>query len=331
MGVAAFFAGGSLSSGVREDRSNRWVIAALSVIGLVAGYLPALTDRLNFWTIDGDAVRWLGVALFAVGGALRLWPVYVLGHRFSGLVAIQPGHALVTTGIYSVIRHPSYLGLFVNALGWALVFRSAVGVLLALLDLGAAGRPHRCGRAAAAFAIRQRIRRLSRPHLAAHSGGVVGRAGDGGARRPAHAAYRHRRDFRGIDKKPAKFCVRGAPGDGARRPGGWFRRIAVAEEFHAKLGGDDGDRGGSGARPMPSLSTGGAPGGTSSSGRPSLTLGRRSRNQDRGRVEGRQGARRCLQGGRRQDPRAEGEVRPWGNLRSAAPQPKPTAQKPPPK
>jgi protein-S-isoprenylcysteine O-methyltransferase Ste14 len=135
IGVVAFFVGGNLSSGVREDRSNRWVIAALSVIGLVAGYLPALTDRLDFWTIDGDFVRWLGVALFAIGGALRLWPVYVLGHRFSGLVAIQPGHALVTTGIYSVIRHPSYLGLFVNALGWALVFRSVVGVLLALSTL----------------------------------------------------------------------------------------------------------------------------------------------------------------------------------------------------
>jgi protein-S-isoprenylcysteine O-methyltransferase Ste14 len=136
IGVAAFFAGGSLSSGVREDRSNRWVIVALTIIGLVAGYLPALTDRLNFWTINGDAVRWLGVALYAVGGALRLWPVYVLGYRFSGLVAIQPGHALVTTGIYNVIRHPSYLGLFVNALGWALAFRSVVGVLLALLTLG---------------------------------------------------------------------------------------------------------------------------------------------------------------------------------------------------
>jgi protein-S-isoprenylcysteine O-methyltransferase Ste14 len=135
IGIAAFFAGGSLSRGVREDRSNRWVIVALTIIGLVAGYLPALTDRLNFWTIDGDAVRWSGVALYAVGGALRLWPVYVLGYRFSGLVAIQPGHALLTSGIYSIIRHPSYLGLFINALGWALAFRSVVGVLLALLTL----------------------------------------------------------------------------------------------------------------------------------------------------------------------------------------------------
>jgi protein-S-isoprenylcysteine O-methyltransferase Ste14 len=101
----------------------------------LTGYLPALTDRLEFWTFGGDGVRWLGVLLFTAGGAVRLWPVFVLGRRFSGLVAIQPGHTLVTTGIYSVIRHPSYLGLLVSSLGWELAFRSGVGVLLAVLTL----------------------------------------------------------------------------------------------------------------------------------------------------------------------------------------------------
>jgi protein-S-isoprenylcysteine O-methyltransferase Ste14 len=73
------------------------------------------------------------VALFAAGGALRLWPVFVLGDRFSGLVAIQPGHRLVTSGVYGVIRHPSYLGLLISSLGWGLAFRSGIGVLLAAL------------------------------------------------------------------------------------------------------------------------------------------------------------------------------------------------------
>jgi protein-S-isoprenylcysteine O-methyltransferase Ste14 len=59
----------------------------------------------------------------------------VLGRRFSGLVAIQPGHTLQTQGIYAVIRHPSYLGLLVNALGWAMVFRSGLGVLLVAVTL----------------------------------------------------------------------------------------------------------------------------------------------------------------------------------------------------
>ena len=48
---------------------------------------------------------------------MRIWPIFVLGRRFSGLVAIQPGHELVTDGIYGVIRHPSYLGLIVMTLG----------------------------------------------------------------------------------------------------------------------------------------------------------------------------------------------------------------------
>jgi protein-S-isoprenylcysteine O-methyltransferase Ste14 len=133
MAGASFFAGGNLSPGVREDRGNRWVLIAFLLIGLLDAYLPAYTDRKELWTIDGDTTRWIGVALFIAGGALRLWPVFVLGTRFSGLVAIQPGHTLVTGGVYGVVRHPSYLGLLVNSLGWGLAFRSGVGVLLTAL------------------------------------------------------------------------------------------------------------------------------------------------------------------------------------------------------
>jgi protein-S-isoprenylcysteine O-methyltransferase Ste14 len=132
LAILACFAGGNVSPGVREDRGNRWVLIAFGVLGLLLGYVPADTDRIGILTIGDDAVRWLGVTLFAAGGALRLWPVFVLGNRFSGLVAIQPGHTLVTGGPYRVIRHPSYLGLLITSLGWALAFRSGVGVLLTL-------------------------------------------------------------------------------------------------------------------------------------------------------------------------------------------------------
>ncbi len=133
--ASAFLTAGNLSSGEREDRANRWVLPAFGVIGLLSAYFPAYTDRIDFLTFDGDTIRWIGVALFAAGGVLRIWPVFVLGRRFSGLVAIQPGHTLVTGGVYGTIRHPSYLGLLINALGWALAFRSGVGVLLVALLL----------------------------------------------------------------------------------------------------------------------------------------------------------------------------------------------------
>jgi protein-S-isoprenylcysteine O-methyltransferase Ste14 len=125
--------GGNLSTGVREDRANRWVLPVFTVLGLFNAWLPAFTERRDIWIFDSDATRWLGVSLLSVGGFLRIWPVYVLRNRFSGLVAIQPGHALVTTGVYGTIRHPSYLGLLIMSIGWSLVFRSGAGVLVSCL------------------------------------------------------------------------------------------------------------------------------------------------------------------------------------------------------
>jgi protein-S-isoprenylcysteine O-methyltransferase Ste14 len=135
LGVAALFTEGHIGSGVKEDRSNRWVIAALGVLSFIDAYLPAYTDRIDFLTFGGEAVRWVGFFLYSAGGVLRLAPVFVLGRRFSGLVAIQPEHRLVTNGLYGIIRHPSYLGLFVAVLGWGLAFRSGVGVAIAVMML----------------------------------------------------------------------------------------------------------------------------------------------------------------------------------------------------
>src|SRR5215471_3262693 len=133
--AGSLFSGASISTGIKEDRSNRWVIGALSLIGLLLAFFSAYTDRLGLLVFGGNNLRWAGVVLFTVGGVLRLWPVFVLGPRFSGLVAIQEHHMLVTDGIYSRIRNPSYLGLLVNMLGWALTFRSGVGVLLTALTI----------------------------------------------------------------------------------------------------------------------------------------------------------------------------------------------------
>jgi protein-S-isoprenylcysteine O-methyltransferase Ste14 len=133
--VAGLFTAGNLSAGEREDRSNRWVFIVFGVSALLLAFVPAYTDRKDIWTIDGDGIRWLGVFGVTVGGTLRLWPIFVLGRRFSGLVAIQPEHKLVTDGIYGHIRHPSYLGLLITAFAWALAFRSGLGLLIAAVNI----------------------------------------------------------------------------------------------------------------------------------------------------------------------------------------------------
>lgn len=133
--AVAPFSSGNLSTGEKEDRGNRWVLLVFTVIALLSAVVPPYTDRVGLWTIDGDATRWVGVALYAIGSALRLWPVFVLGSRFSGLVAIQPGHTLETHGLYSLVRNPSYLGMLVLMLGWGLAFRGWSGIVIALLLL----------------------------------------------------------------------------------------------------------------------------------------------------------------------------------------------------
>jgi protein-S-isoprenylcysteine O-methyltransferase Ste14 len=129
--IAYAFSGSSgLGIGRREDPSSRWIFVPLIIIAIVFAWLPPHLDRLNRWTIDGDTVRYLGLIITAVGGFVRVATVFELGHRFSMFVAVQPDHRLKTDGFYRFVRHPSYLGALLVMAGWALVFRSVIGLLL---------------------------------------------------------------------------------------------------------------------------------------------------------------------------------------------------------
>lgn len=129
--VASLFTNSSgIGSGVREDRSGRWILIPVISISLIMMFVSPFLDRHNILTWGGEPMRWAGVIVTAVGGVLRLGPVFELGKRFSGLVAIQEGHTLETHGFYRFIRHPSYLGLLMGALGWPLAFREPlIGVV----------------------------------------------------------------------------------------------------------------------------------------------------------------------------------------------------------
>jgi hypothetical protein len=62
MFAVALFTSGNLSPGERENRANRWVLIPFGALGLLIAYLPARTDRIGFGTLDGDAMRWVGLA-----------------------------------------------------------------------------------------------------------------------------------------------------------------------------------------------------------------------------------------------------------------------------
>jgi protein-S-isoprenylcysteine O-methyltransferase Ste14 len=131
--VASLFSGINLGGCVRGDAQHRWVLAPFAGIALLIAGVPAYDDRREIATIDGEATRYLGLALMVVGAWFRVGPMFLLGRRFTWPVASQEPHPLLTTGLYRHIRHPSYLGGFVGGIGWVLVFRSGLGLILVAL------------------------------------------------------------------------------------------------------------------------------------------------------------------------------------------------------
>lgn len=120
----------NISGGRREDTASRWIFLPFAVYSALIAWLPPYCDSRDILTLDGEALRYAGLSVFIVGGVLRVVPMFILGRRFSALVAIQEQHEVVTDGLYAVIRHPSFLGAGLTILGWCLVFRSGFGLLL---------------------------------------------------------------------------------------------------------------------------------------------------------------------------------------------------------
>ena len=70
----------------------------------------------------------LGVIVMWLGLAIRVWAIVALGRAFRTTVEVDPGQAIVSTGPYRWVRHPSYSGLLLIVIGCGL----AAGNWLAL-------------------------------------------------------------------------------------------------------------------------------------------------------------------------------------------------------
>jgi hypothetical protein len=78
------------------------------------------------------------VILFAAGLLLRWWAIITLGRFFTVDVTIEKDHELVERGPFRIVRHPSYTGVLLAFVGYALSLRNWVALLVILLPIGAA-------------------------------------------------------------------------------------------------------------------------------------------------------------------------------------------------
>lgn len=101
----------------RQDRfSGPALIAGLLVSVWVGGILSYAIPGATI-TFARPAVFAAGIVLALAGIAIRQYAIATLGRFFDVRVTTRPDQTVVETGLYRLIRHPSYSGTLLTVLG----------------------------------------------------------------------------------------------------------------------------------------------------------------------------------------------------------------------
>ncbi|KAF1997128.1 ICMT-domain-containing protein [Amniculicola lignicola CBS 123094] len=108
------------------DRYRQAHTFALIETVITSYFFPSWQSRVN-----PPPVIALGVVMVLVGQVVRSLAMIEAGTNFNHQVQSEKneGHELVTTGLYSVFRHPSYFGFFWWALGTQVVLGNTVSLI----------------------------------------------------------------------------------------------------------------------------------------------------------------------------------------------------------
>jgi protein-S-isoprenylcysteine O-methyltransferase Ste14 len=120
------------SSGKVRDRGSMlilWVMIVGSFTG--AEFVRKMT---SFPIFPGfHELRLVAVLLMVTGLAVRLTAFFSLGKAFSANVAIRDKQSLYRSGLYSVVRHPSYSGLLIIFMAAAIAEHNWLSAAIVLI------------------------------------------------------------------------------------------------------------------------------------------------------------------------------------------------------
>ena len=122
--VAFYFRVRSQATGEPLDRRQEgwFILLTLRPAGLLfMGSLIAYAiDPANLaWSAIPlpSPLRWLGVALYLMSGALLMWTMKTLGPNLTDTVVTRRAHTLVRRGPYRWVRHPFYVSVALLGIG----------------------------------------------------------------------------------------------------------------------------------------------------------------------------------------------------------------------
>jgi protein-S-isoprenylcysteine O-methyltransferase Ste14 len=128
-------------TGTKQDKSTLgmiWVVIGLSIAAGIFVSRSAFLWASGVWMFElpsGNGVAAAALALFAGGLILRWWAIVTLGRFFTVDVVVERDHEVVERGPFRWVRHPSYTGVLLAFVGWAMTLRNWVAMAVVLVPI----------------------------------------------------------------------------------------------------------------------------------------------------------------------------------------------------
>jgi protein-S-isoprenylcysteine O-methyltransferase Ste14 len=115
-----------------EQRTSQRVISGLAFLGFLAVMVFSALDYHFGWSPVPFTVSFVGDALVVLGLFITL--LVLRENTFSAsTIRVEHGQTVISSGPYSVMRHPMYAGALIMAVGVPLALDSWLGLLLVAL------------------------------------------------------------------------------------------------------------------------------------------------------------------------------------------------------
>lgn len=113
---------------VKEEYGDRSFWAILPGM-LICFFIPPLESMYLAWLPHAFWMQVFGLILVIVGTGVLVWARLFLRNMYSGHVQVLSDHKLIATGPYQYVRHPSYAGFLLTALGIVVGYGSILGMI----------------------------------------------------------------------------------------------------------------------------------------------------------------------------------------------------------
>jgi protein-S-isoprenylcysteine O-methyltransferase Ste14 len=117
----------------RHESASLIVIVVSYLVGIGGAVLIAIKVTATAISFARVAFFIVGLVVIALGLALRIWSVVVLGRYFTVDVRVRENQPVVDGGPYRVLRHPSYTGLLAVVLGFGLALDNWLALIVAVV------------------------------------------------------------------------------------------------------------------------------------------------------------------------------------------------------